>query len=192
MRAEELVEALRATGALLEGHFVLTSGLHSGRYIQCARLLQYPWQAEAVGRALAERVRDLHPEAVVGPALGGILVAHELGRALGVRALFAEREGETLALRRGFSLTPGERVVIAEDVVTTGGSTLETAEVVTAGGGVVVGAASIVDRRGPRAKGLPFPLFSLLRLEVPTFPPEACPLCRDGVPPTKPGSRPQR
>lgn len=191
MRAEEVMERLRATEALLEGHFVLTSGLHSGRYIQCARLLQYPGHAEAVGRALAERVRDLQPEAVVGPALGGILVAHELGRALGVRALFAEREGERLALRRGFALSPGERVVIAEDVVTTGGSTLETAEVAMAGGGVVVGAAAIVDRRGPQAKDLPFPLVSLLRLEVPTYPPEACPLCRAGIPLTKPGSRPR-
>ena len=191
MRAEEVMERLWATEALLDGHFVLTSGLHSGRYIQCARLLQYPEHAEAVGRALAERVRDLQPAAVVGPALGGILVAHELARALGVRALFAEREGEKLALRRGFSLTPGERVVIAEDVVTTGGSTLETAEVVTAQGGVVVAGASIVDRRGPQAKDLPFPLFPLLRLEVPTYPPEACPLCRDGIPLTKPGSRPR-
>lgn len=191
MRAEEVMERLRVTEALLEGHFVLTSGLHSGRYIQCARLLQYPWHAEAVGRALGDLVRELRPQAVVGPALGGILVAHELGRALGVRALFAEREGEKLALRRGFSLAPGERVVIAEDVVTTGGSTLETAEVVTAQGGVVVAAAAIVDRRGPQAPDLPFPLFPLLRLEIATYPPEACPLCREGIPLTKPGSRPR-
>lgn len=191
MRAEEVRELLRTTGALLEGHFLLSSGLHSGKYIQCARLLQYPWHAEAVGRALAERVRGFRPEAVVGPALGGILVAHELGRALGVRALFAEREGEKLALRRGFSLNPGERVVIAEDVVTTGGSTLETAEVVGTQGGVVVAAVAIVDRRGPHAKDLPFPLFALLRLEIETYPPEACPLCQAGIPLTKPGSRPR-
>ncbi len=191
MRAEEVRELLRATGALWEGHFLLSSGLHSSRYIQCARLLQYPWHAEAVGRALAEKVRDLGVDVVVGPALGGILVAHELGRALGVRALFAEREGGKLALRRGFFIEQGERVLLAEDVVTTGGSTLETAEVVAACGGTVVAAACIVDRRGPEAKNLPFPLFSLLRLELETYPAEGCPLCQAGVPLEKPGSRPR-
>ncbi|MCS7217235.1 MAG: orotate phosphoribosyltransferase [Candidatus Bipolaricaulota bacterium] len=191
MRAQEVMELLRATGALLEGHFLLSSGLHSGRYVQCARLLQYPWHAEAVGRALAAFVRDLRPGAVVGPALGGILVAHEVARALGVRSLFAEREGERLALRRGFALAPGERVVVAEDVVTTGGSTLETAEVVAAQGGEVVAAVALVDRRGPAAHPLPFPLFALVRLEIETFPPEACPLCRAGLPLEKPGSRPR-
>lgn len=191
MRAEEVMELLRSTGALWEGHFLLSSGLHSGRYIQCARLLQYPWHAEAVGRALAELVRGFRAEVVVGPALGGILVAHELGRALGVRAVFAEREGTKLVLRRGFALAAGERVVIAEDVVTTGGSTVETAEVVAAYGGQVVAAACVVDRRGPAAQDLPFPLFSLLRLEMETYPPEACPLCQAGVPLLKPGSRPQ-
>lgn len=189
MRAEEVRELLRATGALWEGHFLLSSGLHSSRYIQCARLLQYPWHAETVGRALAEKVRDLSVDVVVGPALGGILVAHELGRALGVRALFAEREGGKLALRRGFSIAPGERVLLAEDVVTTGGSTLETAEVVASFGGTVVAAACIVDRRGPGAKDLPFPLFALLRLELETYPPEECPLCQAGIPLEKPGSR---
>jgi len=191
MRAEEVKELLRATGALWEGHFLLSSGLHSSRYIQCARLLQYPWHAEAVGRALAEKVRDLSVDVVVGPALGGIIVAHELGRALGVRALFAEREGGKLALRRGFSIEPGERVLLAEAVVTTGGSTWETAEVVASFGGAVVAAACIVDRRGPEAKNLPFPLFSLLRLELETYPPESCPLCQAGLPLEKPGSRPR-
>jgi orotate phosphoribosyltransferase len=189
MRAEEVRELLWATGALWEGHFLLSSGLHSSRYIQCARLLQYPWHAETVGRALAEKVRDLSVDVVVGPALGGILVAHELGRALGVRALFAEREGGKLALRRGFFIAPGERVLLAEDVVTTGGSTLETAEVVASFGGTVVAAACIVDRRGPGAKDLPFPLFALLRLELETYPPEECPLCQAGIPLEKPGSR---
>lgn len=191
MRPEEVRELLRATGALWEGHFLLSSGLHSPQYIQCARLLQYPWHAEAVGRALAEKVRNLSVDVVVGPALGGIIVAHELGRALGVRALFAEREGEKLVLRRGFSVEPGERVLLAEDVVTTGRSTAETAEVVAAFGGTVVAAACIVDRRGPAAEDLPFPLFSLLRLELETYPPEGCPLCRAGLPLEKPGSRPR-
>lgn len=192
MRAEEVMELLRATGALWEGHFLLSSGLHSSRYIQCARLLQYPWHAEAVGRALAELVRDFRVEVAVGPALGGIIVAHELARALGVRALFVEREGEKLVLRRGFAIAAGERVVIAEDVVTTGGSTLETAKVVASHGGQVVAAVSVVDRRGLAAKDLPFPLFSLVRLELDTYPPEACPLCQAGVPLIKPGSRPQQ
>ncbi len=191
MRAEEVRELLRATGALWEGHFLLSSGLHSSRYIQCARLLQYPWYAEAVGRALAELVRSVSPDVVVGPALGGIIVAHELARALGVRAIFAEREGEKLVLRRGFALTSGEQAVIAEDVVTTGRSTLETAEVVTGHGGQVVAAVSVVDRRGPAAQRFPFPFLSLLRLELETYPPEGCPLCRAGIPLVKPGSRPQ-
>lgn len=191
MRAEEVMDLLRTTGALLEGHFLLSSGLHSSRYIQCARLLQYPRYAEAVGKALAQKVRGFSVDVVVGPALGGIIVAHELARALGVRAMFAEREGPKLALRRGFAIAPGERVLLAEDVVTTGGSTLETAEVVASFGGKVVAAACIVDRRGPMAKDLPFPLLSLLRLDLDTYPPERCPLCQAGLPLTKPGSRPQ-
>jgi orotate phosphoribosyltransferase len=191
MGEKEVMELLEETEALLSGHFLLSSGLHSPRYIQCARLLQYPWHAERIGRALAEKVRSLGPfGAVVGPALGGILVAHELGRALGVRALFVEREGQRFALRRGFALALGERVLIAEDVVTTGGSTLETAEVVVAHGGQVVAAACIVDRRAA-PQTLPFPVFSSVQLPIPTYPPEACPLCRAGVPLEKPGSRPR-
>lgn len=192
MREEEVTELLRATGALLEGHFLLSSGLHSPRYIQCARLLQYPWHAEAIGRALAERVRAFAVDVVVGPALGGILVAHELARALGVRAMFAEREGPGLALRRGFALAPGERVLLAEDVVTTGGSLLETAEVVAQHGGEVVAAACIVDRRHPEKEVLPFPLVSLIRLFLETYAPDTCPLCQRGIPLEKPGSRPLR
>lgn len=188
--AEKVIELLRATEALLDGHFILSSGLHSSRYIQCARLLQYPEHAEWVGRALAEAVRDLGPvDAVVGPALGGILVAHELGRALRVRAMFAEREDGSLRLRRGFFIGRGEHVLVAEDVVTTGRSIQEVAEVVQAHGAVVVGAACIVDRRPPEAE-LPFPLIALVRLTIEVYPPNDCPLCRRGIPAVKPGSRP--
>lgn len=192
MRAEEVMDLLRTTGALLEGHFLLSSGLHSSRYIQCARLLQYPRYAEAVGKALAQKVRGFSVDVVVGPALGGIIVAHELARALGVRAMFAEREGPGLALRRGFALAPGERVLLAEDVVTTGGSLLETAEVVAQHGGEVVAAACIVDRRHPEKEVLPFPFVSLIRLFLETYAPETCPLCQRGIPLEKPGSRPLR
>ncbi|MCD5408966.1 orotate phosphoribosyltransferase [Candidatus Bipolaricaulota bacterium] len=185
----EFLELLKGTGALLEGHFLLSSGLHSPRYVQCARLLQHPELAARACRALAERAGCLGPvDAVIGPALGGIIVAHELARALGVRGMFAEREEGRMALRRGFGVAPGERVLIAEDVVTTGRSSLEVAELVAALGGTVVGTACLADRRV--GGELPFTLVSLVRLEIETYPPEDCPLCRQGVPLEKPGSRP--
>ena len=186
----EFLELLKDTGALLEGHFLLSSGLHSQKYVQCARLLQHPKLAERACRALAERVRSWgEVDAVVGPALGGIIVAHELARALGARGMFAEREAGRMTLRRGFEIVPGERVLIAEDVVTTGRSSLEVAELVASLGGKVVGVACLVDRRP--GGGFPFPLVSLARLAIEAFPPEECPLCRRGLPVEKPGSRPQ-
>ena len=186
----EILELFRKTGAILEGHFLLSSGLHSPKYVQCARLLQHPALAERVCRALAARAAALDPiDVVVGPALGGVIVAHELARALGVRGMFAEREAGRMTLRRGFEIVPGERVLIAEDVVTTGRSSLEVAELVTALGGTVVGAACLVDRR--LGGELPFHLVSLVKLAIEAFPPEDCPLCREGLPYTKPGSRPQ-
>jgi len=185
----EFLELLKDTGALLEGHFLLSSGLHSQKYVQCARLLQHPELAERACRALAERVRRWgEVDAVVGPALGGIIVAHELARALGARGMFAERVDAEMALRRGFWIAPGERVLIAEDVVTTGRSSLEVAELVASLGGKVVGVACLVDRRP--GGGFPFPLVSLARLAIEAFPPEECPLCRRGLPVEKPGSRP--
>jgi len=187
----EVLTMLRETGALLEGHFLLSSGLHSARYIQCARLLQYPELAARVGEALAERARFLGPMgAVVGPALGGILVAHEVARALGVRAMFTERENNVMTLRRGFELQARERVLIAEDVITTGRSSLEVAEVVHAQGARVVGSVSIVDRRAEEGS-LPWPVISLVKLHIENHAPEACPLCRQGLPLVKPGSRAQ-
>ena len=185
---DDVVELLREARALLDGHFLLTSGLHSPRYVQCARLLQYPDRAERACRALADRVRGLgRVDAVVGPALGGILVAHELARALGVRGMFTEREGGAMTLRRGFEIAAGERVLIAEDVVTTGRSSGEVGAVVAACGGQVVGVACLIDRR-PQ-DDLVLPLVALARLEIETYPAESCPLCRRGVPLVKPGSR---
>lgn len=186
---DELLELFRKSGALLEGHFRLSSGLHSTGYLQCALVLQHPESAERLGRAVADGVRHLRPTVVLSPALGGVVIGHEVGRALGVRALFAERQDGILMLRRGFSLEASDRVLIVEDVCTTGGSTRETMQVATAAGGQVVGAASIVDRSGGRAS-FDVPFHALLGVDLPTYQPDSCPLCADGLPVVKPGSRP--
>jgi orotate phosphoribosyltransferase len=188
MTDDDVIETFRRSGALLEGHFRLTSGLHSGKYLQSALVLQHPELATALGQALGARTRHLQPTAVLSPALGGIVIGHEVARALGVRALFAERQEGALTLRRGFALGEADRVLVVEDVVTTGGSTRETAEVAQALGAQVVGAAAIVDRGTDPAR-LSLPLQALLRLEVPTWPPDSCPLCAAGTPVVKPGSR---
>jgi len=190
MNQEEVLELFIKTGALLEGHFRLTSGLHSARYLQCALVLQYPENAAALGGALAARMRELAsvPALVIAPALGGILVAHEVARALGVRSLFAERQDGVLTLRRGFTIQPGDRCFVVEDVLTTGGSTRETMEVVTRAGGVVTAAGSIIDRSGARTD-LGVPRVALAVLDVPAYPPDECPLCRAGSQAYKPGSR---
>jgi orotate phosphoribosyltransferase len=191
MTESEVLTLFRRSGALLEGHFRLTSGLHSPGYLQCALVLQYPRDAEALGAALAHRILSLGAETVLSPALGGIVIGQEVGRALGVRAIFAERQDGALTLRRGFSLEPGEKVLVVEDVVTTGGSTRETMDVARAASAVVVGACSIVDRSGGN-QHLGVPYHALLPMDVKTYAPEACPLCRDGVPIVKPGSRATR
>ena len=188
MNQEAVLNLFRKSGALLEGHFRLTSGLHSDRYMQSALVLQYPDFAEALGAALAGRTRHLQPTAVLSPALGGIVIGHEVARALGVRALFAERQEGALTLRRGFTLSEGDRVLVVEDVLTTGGSTRETAAVAQAAGAQVVGAAAIIDR-GKDAARLNLPLQTLVQMDVPTYSPEACPLCAANVPVVKPGSR---
>ena len=185
---DSLLKTFRETGALLEGHFLLTSGLHSPRYLQCALVLQHPAHAEFVGRALAGKFSDDRVDAVVAPAIGGIIVAHETARAIGARALFTEREAGEMTLRRGFRLSRGERVLVVEDVVTTGGSTRETIEAVINADGVVIGAGSIVDRSGG-AVDLGVRRQSLLTLDVPSYDPLECPLCKDGIPAIKPGSR---
>jgi orotate phosphoribosyltransferase len=187
---DSILDIFRRHGALLEGHFRLTSGLHSPGYLQCALVLQHPREAEACGEAIASHVRMLDVEAVLSPALGGIVIGHEVARALGVRALFAERQDGSLTLRRGFSLSPGERVLVVEDVVTTGGSTRETIDVARSAGGTVVGAASIIDRSGPgQGAQLDVPYTALATIALPTYEPDSCPLCAAGQPVIKPGSR---
>jgi orotate phosphoribosyltransferase len=189
MTRDELLDLYRRSGALLEGHFRLSSGLHSTGYLQCALVLQYPDHAETLGRAIAERVRDLRATVVMSPALGGVVIGQEVGRALGVRAIFAERQDGVLMLRRGFMLADSDRVLVVEDVLTTGGSTRETMQVARAAGGHIVGAASIVDRSGGSAS-FDVPFVSLLAIDLPTYQPDACPLCARDLPVVKPGSRP--
>jgi orotate phosphoribosyltransferase len=186
---QDFLDMFRRAGALLDGHFRLSSGLHSPGYFQCALVLQHPGHAETIGRALAARVNALRPTVVLAPALGGIVVGHEVGRALGVRAIFAERQDGILMLRRGFTLADADRVLVVEDVLTTGGSTRETMEVAAAAGGVVVGAASIVDRSGGTAR-FAVPFHPLVEMNLPAYEPADCPLCAQGIPVVKPGSRP--
>src|SRR6266536_3763861 len=191
MTRDELLDLFRKSSALLEGHFRLTSGLHSSGYLQCALVLQYPQHAETLGRAIADRMRDVRPTVVLSPAIGGIVIGQEVGRALGVRAIFAERQEGRLTLRRGFTITDRDRVLVVEDVLTTGGSTRETIDVARNTGGVVVGAGSIVNRS---ANGAHFdvPYHALLDYALPTYQPESCPLCAKGTPAVKPGSRTSR
>ena len=188
MTESEVLDLFRQSGALLEGHFRLSSGLHSDRYLQSALVLQHPDFAEQLGRALAARLEHLQPTVVLSPAMGGIIIGQEVGRALQVRALFTERQDGAMALRRGFSLAPSDRVVVIEDVITTGGSTRETIAVAKATGAQVSGAGAIIDR-GADPTRLDIPLQALVRMVVPTYPPESCPLCKKGMPVVKPGSR---
>jgi len=183
-----VLDRFRRVGALLEGHFRLTSGLHSPGYLQCALVLQHPAEAEACGIAIADRVRSLGADVVLSPALGGIVIGQEVGRALGVRAIFAERQDGKLTLRRGFSLEPGEKVLVVEDVVTTGGSTQETIDVARAAGATVVGAAAIIDRSGGTQR-INVPFQALATMALPTYEADACPLCAEGKAVVKPGSR---
>ena len=189
MTRDELLDLFRASGALLDGHFRLTSGLHSSGYLQCALVLQHPDQAEILGRAIADRTRALGATVVLSPALGGVIIGQEVGRALGIRAIFAERQDGALTLRRGFMLADNDRVLVIEDVLTTGGSTRETIQVARATSAQVVGAASIVDRSGGAVR-FDVPFVSLLDISLPTYEPGACPLCAQGVAVVKPGSRP--
>lgn len=187
---EDLLSLFKDRGALLEGHFLLSSGLHSPRYVQCARVLMDPALATRLGAALAEELRPVltaSPSAVVAPALGGVLVAHEVARAFGVRGLFTERQDGAMVLRRGFVLEPDEPLVVVEDAITTGGSTREVMDAVRALGARVVAVGSLVDRSGGLDLGVP--RRSLLQLDVPTFSAAFCPQCADGSVAVKPGSR---
>ncbi|MFA5161823.1 MAG: orotate phosphoribosyltransferase [Elusimicrobiales bacterium] len=188
MNQERGLEIFSGSGALLSGHFLLSSGLHSDRYMQCALVLQNPAAASELCAALAEKLRPLKPDFVIGPAMGGILVAYELARHLGVRALFAERENGVMSLRRGFSIKPGETCVITEDVVTTGKSTKEALEVVSARGGRLVAVAALVDRSGGKAD-FGVPLETALKVDIAAWQPQDCPLCAKNIPLVKPGSR---
>jgi orotate phosphoribosyltransferase len=182
------------TGAYLRGHFRLTSGLHSGEYLQCAKVLAHPEFAERLGRALSEKIKPLTGRApidvVVAPAMGGIIIGHEVARALGARSLFTERDAASnaMTLRRGFEIAAGERALVIEDVITTGGSTKEVVNAIAAAGAEVVAAGSIIDRSGGRAE-VGVPRVALETLEAVAYQPEECPLCREGVPLVKPGSR---
>jgi orotate phosphoribosyltransferase len=189
MKREEIVKLLESVGAIRQGHFELSSGRHSGTYIQCALVLAHPQYAEQLGRALAALFRDHSIACVVSPALGGVIIGHEVARALGVRALFVERDRSgQMALRRGFELQPGERVLVIEDVWTTGGSTRETIGVVEQEGGLAVAAGAIIDRSGGRIE-LNVASRALLEMEVPSYEPDECPQCRAGAVATRPGSR---
>jgi orotate phosphoribosyltransferase len=187
----DVLTLFRRSGALLEGHFRLSSGLHSPGYLQCALVLQYPRHAEALGAALAERVRSFGATAVLSPALGGIVIGQEVARGLDVRGLFAERQDGALTLRRGFALSSEDKVLVVEDVVTTAGSTRETIAVAEHHGATVVGACSIVDRSNG-THGLDVPYAALLPMDLPTYQETECPLCKQGIEIVKPGSRTPR
>lgn len=192
MTGDQVLKIFEENGALLSGHFLLSSGLHSSRYLQCALVLQHPAIAERLCSELAGLLKTGAKEKadlVIAPALGGVVVSHEVARALGVRALFSERQDGRMALRRGFQITPGERCLVVEDVVTTGGSTREVMDLVEGCGGVVAAVGSLIDRSGGSVD-LGVPRSALAVLEVPAYRPEECPLCRDGSLAIKPGSRP--
>jgi orotate phosphoribosyltransferase len=191
MTEDEVLAEFRAADALLEGHFILSSGLRSPRYLQCARLLMDPPRAERIARALAAKIpEELRREidVVVSPAMGGVIIGHEMGRALGRRAVFVERPQGRFELRRGFRLEPGDKVLLVEDVVTTGLSSREAIAAVEEAGGEVIAAASIVDRSGGTAD-LGVPYTPLVRIDVPTYQPDAVPPELAAIPPIKPGSR---
>jgi len=189
MSKERAEQIFATTGALLEGHFLLSSGRHSNRYIQCASVLQYPCYTEELAEELASRFRNDNVEVVIGPAMGGIIVAYEVARKLGVKGMFCERENGEMKLRRGFTVVPGQRVLVVEDVITTGGSVREVIQVVREEGGAVIGVAALVDRSGGKVD-FGVRTESVLVVDIETFEPDNCPLCRAGeLPLVKPGSR---
>jgi len=187
-----VLDLFRSTGAYLAGHFRLTSGLHSPEYLQCALVLQHPRHAEELGRQLADRLAKLaRPEVihvVASPAIGGLIIGHEVARALGVRFIFAERDAGKMTLRRGFEIAAGENAVVVEDVITTGGSTREVVDALRERGARVLAAGSVIDRSGGTAD-VGVPRTALETLRVTTYQPESCPLCAQGIPVVKPGSR---
>ena len=181
-----VIELLKESQALLDGHFLLSSGKHSNGYVQCAKLLQYPDKAERALKDVAKKLKDLDIDIVVGPAMGGIIVAYELGRQLGKPAIFTERVDEVMTIKRGFQIKEGQRVLIAEDVVTTGKSAYEAIKVVEDHGGVVVAIGCLADRSSGNIK---YPLYAATKLQIETYDKETCPLCKKGLEIDKPGSR---
>ena len=190
MNSERILEHFRQSGALLEGHFVLSSGLHSPNYLQCALALQYPADAAKFGRAIAERFADANIETVASPAIGGLIIGYAVAQALNVRFVWTERESGVMTLRRGFAVKSSERILVVEDVITTGGSTRECIEALEKNGAQVTNAASIIDRSNGKAD-VGVPRIALASLEVPSYKPEECPMCARGEIAVKPGSRTQ-
>ena len=189
MKSEEILPLLESVGAVQHGHFVLSSGRHGETYVQCALVLAHPGHAEALGRALAGRFRDIKIDAVVSMALGGLILGHEVARALGVRAMFVERDATgRMALRRGFRFEPAERILVIEDVWTTGRSTREGIEVIEAAGGHVAALGALIDRTGGSVDWK-VPACALLELAIPSYEPAECPLCKGGGVAVRPGSR---
>lgn len=189
MQSEEILSIFKSTEALLEGHFKLTSGLHSAQYFQCAKVLQYPEHLVELCSEIANYYKQKKIDVVVSPALGGVAVGQEVGRQLNARTIFTERQDSVLQLRRGFEIKPGESLLVCEDVITTGGSTQEVIDIVQHNGGIVIGTACIVDRSGGKAKLSAANQFSVLKMDVITYRPEECPLCKQNIPISKPGSR---
>jgi len=189
MNKNRVIEILQETDALLNGHFLLSSGLHSNAYVQCAKLLRFPDKAAEVLSVAVEQVRELKIDKVCGPAMGGVIVSYEIGRQLWKESIFTERKDGKMELRRGFSVKPGDRILITEDVVTTGKSTMETAQILTDMGAEIVGVACIADRRADDCD-FPLPVYSCVKLHIDTYRPDDCPLCKENkLPVEKPGSR---
>ena len=189
MKPEQILEHFRSCSALLEGHFMLSSGLHSSKYLQCALALQYPYDAARFGRAIGEKLAAERFDTVVSPAIGGLVIGYETARTLNVRFIWTERENGIMTLRRGFSVKEGERILVVEDVITTGGSTRECIEALEKLGGQVLAAASIIDRSNGKAD-VGVPRIALASLDVPAYSPDNCPMCGAGDVALKPGSRP--
>lgn len=183
-----VIDTLKETDALLEGHFLLSSGRHSDRYCQCAKLLQYPDKAEKVLKVVADKLKDVDFDVIVGPAMGGVVVSYELARQTGKPGIFAERQDGKMTIRRGFEIKKGQKAIISEDVITTGKSFLEVADVIKSLGGEVVGITCIVDRRAEGVE-VEYPMYSAVKLDIKSYEKEECPMCKEGTPYVKPGSR---
>lgn len=183
-----IIDTLKEVEALLEGHFLLSSGKHSDRYCQCAKLLQYPDKAAKVLKVVADKLKDVDFDLVVGPAMGGVVVSYELARQTGKPGIFAEREAGEMTIRRGFKINEGDKIIISEDVITTGKSALEVAKVIEELGGKVVGMSCIVDRRD-KSVVIPYPIYSAIKLNINVYDKESCLMCKEGTPYVKPGSR---